>query len=301
MMKINKAKVIITLVLIATIGSFLFTESVFAESGGVVQINPAVKPAGSGGGGGGSDCSPTSDDSNYLIACTGASWIYYKAVAETEQDSVAFGAIYTDLLIFPVGGGMPDIGESVDIPKECSNHHKDNDPNKELDGGFWHYGINGKGIPYNGRGRFQNNLANLNLYELDPGSWGHWATLGYNLVSGVIENNKLEKLTGLSLGHSIKDNSGKVIYESQKTSTDVTDDFRRACMASEDITDKSVCNSVPTGTYLFCSWGASDYYGRSIATADSSTSDTGVASKESETQKESAKVDRHVDGNVQQI
>ena len=118
----------------------------------IFGINNASAWVGTGNGGSSSSSgsgysASTCNDDNlwmYAVDCAGVSWAYYKALSETNQNTV-----------FPALQSEPTNIKNATIPAECSKNG----------GGFWHFGINSFGAKVSGG----------MLYT--GGYYGHWSTM----------------------------------------------------------------------------------------------------------------------------
>lgn len=132
--------------------------------------------SGSGGGGvGGANCNGgIVGGAGWAISCTGTSWVFYKATSETSWDTfLPWAAIGKHVVSSDGWDGY--------IPSECSQYR---DAQGNLNGGFWGYGQNAKGVGYyanydNGATGSQNAISD-DAFTF----YGHWNSLPWPEFSG---------------------------------------------------------------------------------------------------------------------
>ena len=150
----------LVLVMFVVCGGFFVSANAVADGGGWtgsgVSIDPSGTPGGPYGSGG---CS--GDNANYLLGCTGFSWIYYKYVggnAGKNQD-ITFRPYNNNS-----NGGF--------VSGECAREN----------GGFWHFGRNARGFSYGGYASYNYVYGfsdDTYVYNAAYQKWGHMESYTY--------------------------------------------------------------------------------------------------------------------------
>ena len=205
----------------------------------------------------------------YVISCSGVSWIKYKASSETDA--------YESIEPYFMTTGS--VNGSID--PTCSKKVGDITPD------VWHFGINGYNIWF---GYWNGWQIGANKQPGEEGVFtGHWTTLVWGYYAehaSIIPYN-----TGVAPNQSIGVYNA-VEYGSPER---VLEEYNKALKQANP--NASPVSALPSNLYAFCSWPGG-YYGKSVATANGSTSNSGIAPKDSETKKEDAVVSIKVNSNT---
>ena len=257
--------------------------AVMVGAGGVDDVAANAPWIGTGSGGSsssggstGANCNESRSNYQYREDCAGVSWIYYRAVNDTNGSDITF-APFTKL-------GNSGRNMQIDIPAVCSNGGN---------GGFWHYGVN---VQSTGNDIFMDYSSwyHHTLYSTSTGSWGHWTTINDQLASWApySEPGQAGYETGRwssynwnvgVLHHDLVKN-GVVYYTADHTSDggkagEVLDAYKEAAAAA----GRTGETYIPNDVYAFCYWqnmGRPSYASRSTVKAKESSADTDIVSSD---------------------
>ena len=235
----------LVLVVFVVCGGFFVSTNVMADGGGWTGSGTSIDPSGTPGGPYGSGgCS--GDNANYLLGCTGFSWIYYKYVggnAGRGQD-ITFRPYNNNS-----NGGF--------VSGECARE----------DGGFWHFGRNARGFSYGGYASYNYVYGfsdDTYVYNATYQKWGHMESYTYGTYINYSNFYDWSNVPGGSayftpsgLGQDLYKKIGNnyvKMYETVKTG-DVNAVFNDYKEAYEYANGTSYSGgSMPSSVYAFCYW-----------------------------------------------
>ena len=223
----------------------LLSSNAYAATGWIGSGDTGSSSSGGGGGGGGGGgCSGS--NANYLLECTGFSWIYYEYIggAAHEGEEISFR---------PWG--------QKEISGACAVQG----------GGFWHFGRNAKGFSYNGYADYSylyGSSDDTYVYLGGAGKWGHMETYNFKKYNDYSDwgwggtPSGVEYYAPTSLEDTLYkkiDGSYVAMYQAKESSSLYGNAWDRFKIAWKGETGSEYTGSAyPDDLYAFCDWGAGE-------------------------------------------